>query len=301
MNPRYPVYIPSKGRWESRLTMKTLDRMGVPYLVTVEPQEFEAYAEVIPSDKLLRLPFSNLGQGSIPARNFIWDHAVAAGHSRHWILDDNIGGFNRMNLNRQHRVASGTIFRCAEDFVDRYENIALAGFQYDFFLKSKWPWPAFIVNTRIYSCILIDNSINFRWRGRYNEDTDLSLRVLKAGYATVLFYAFTQEKATTMTMKGGNTDSLYVEDGRLKMAQSLVEQHPDCARITEKWGRFQHQVDYSRFKKNYLKLKEGIALDRKVNNYGMVLVEKNKQKHEQNNEQTVRRQELVSEQMDWQE
>lgn len=301
MNPRYPVYIPSKGRWESRLTMKTLDRMGVPYLVTVEPQEFEAYAEVIPSDKLLRLPFSNLGQGSIPARNFIWDHAVAAGHSRHWILDDNIGGFNRMNLNRQHRVASGTIFRCAEDFVDRYENIALAGFQYDFFLKSKWPWPAFIVNTRIYSCILIDNSINFRWRGRYNEDTDLSLRVLKAGYATVLFYAFTQEKATTMTMKGGNTDSLYVEDGRLKMAQSLVEQHPDCARITEKWGRFQHQVDYSRFKKNYLKLKAGIALDRKVNNYGMVLVEKNKQKHEQNNEQTVRRQELVSEQMDWQE
>lgn len=301
MNPRYPVYIPSKGRWESRLTMKTLDRMGVPYLVTVEPQEFEAYAEVIPSDKLLRLPFSNLGQGSIPARNFIWDHAVASGHSRHWILDDNIGGFNRMNLNRQHRVASGTIFRCAEDFVDRYENVALAGFQYDFFLKSKWPWPAFIVNTRIYSCILIDNSINFRWRGRYNEDTDLSLRVLKAGYATVLFYAFTQEKATTMTMKGGNTDSLYVEDGRLKMAQSLVEQHPDCARITQKWGRFQHQVDYSRFKKNYLKLKSGIALDRKVNNYGMVLVEKNKQKHEQNNEQTVRRQELVSEQVDWQE
>lgn len=276
MNPRYPLYIPSKGRWESRLTMKTLDRMGVPYLVTVEPQEFEAYAEVIPSDKLLKLPFSNLGQGSIPARNFIWDHAVAAGHSRHWILDDNIGGFNRMNHNRQHRVASGTIFRCAEDFVDRYENIALAGFQYDFFLKSKWPWPAFIVNTRIYSCILIDNSINFRWRGRYNEDTDLSLRVLKAGYATVLFYAFTQEKATTMTMKGGNTDSLYVEDGRLKMAQSLVEQHPDCARITEKWGRFQHQVDYSRFKKNYLKPKAGIALDRKVNNYGMVLVEKNK-------------------------
>lgn len=287
MNPRYPVYIPSKGRWESRLTMKTLDRMGVPYLVTVEPQEFEAYAEVIPSDKLLRLPFSNLGQGSIPARNFIWDHAVAAGHSRHWILDDNIGGFNRMNLNRQHRVASGTIFRCAEDFVDRYENIALAGFQYDFFLKSKWPWPAFIVNTRIYSCILIDNSINFRWRGRYNEDTDLSLRVLKAGYATVLFYAFTQEKATTMTMKGGNTDSLYVEDGRLKMAQSLVEQHPDCARITEKWGRFQHQVDYSRFKKNYLKLKAGIALDRKVNNYGMVLIEKNKQKHEQTKTKNV--------------
>lgn len=278
MNPRYPVYIPSKGRWVSRLTMKTLDGMGVPYTVVVEPQELDDYASVIDQSKLLSLPFSNLGQGSIPARNFIWEHAIQCGFKRHWILDDNIGGFNRMNRNRQHRVATGTIFRCAEDFVDRYENVAIAGFQYDFFLKSKWPWPAFIVNTRIYSCILIDNSIPFRWRGRYNEDTDLSLRVLKSGMATVLFYAFTQEKSTTMTMKGGNTDELYVDDGRLKMAQSLVEQHPDCARISQKWGRFQHHVDYSRFKNNQLRLKEGSFFSDSINNYGMVLTEKQKTK-----------------------
>jgi len=278
MNPRYPVYIPSKGRWVSRLTMKTLDGMGVPYTVVVEPQELGDYASVIDQSKLLSLPFSNLGQGSIPARNFIWEHAIQCGFKRHWILDDNIGGFNRMNRNRQHRVATGTIFRCAEDFVDRYENVALAGFQYDFFLKSKWPWPAFIVNTRIYSCILIDNSIPFRWRGRYNEDTDLSLRVLKSGMATVLFYAFTQEKSTTMTMKGGNTDELDEDDGRLKMAQSLVEQHPDCARISQKWGRFQHHVDYSRFKNNQLRLKEGSFFSDSINNYGMVLTEKQKTK-----------------------
>jgi hypothetical protein len=278
MNPRYPVYIPSKGRWVSRLTMKTLDGMGVPYTVVVEPQELDDYASVIDQSKLLSLPFSNLGQGSIPARNFIWEHAIQCGFKRHWILDDNIGGFNRMNRNRQHGVATGTIFRCAEDFVDRYENVAIAGFQYDFFLKSKWPWPAFIVNTRIYSCILIDNSIPFRWRGRYNEDTDLSLRVLKSGMATVLFYAFTQEKSTTMTMKGGNTDELYVDDGRLKMAQSLVEQHPDCARISQKWGRFQHHVDYSRFKNNQLRLKEGSFFSDSINNYGMVLTEKQKTK-----------------------
>ena len=258
--------------------MKTLDGMGVPYTVVVEPQELDDYASVIDQSKLLSLPFSNLGQGSIPARNFIWEHAIQCGFKRHWILDDNIGGFNRMNRNRQHRVATGTIFRCAEDFVDRYENVAIAGFQYDFFLKSKWPWPAFIVNTRIYSCILIDNSIPFRWRGRYNEDTDLSLRVLKSGMATVLFYAFTQEKSTTMTMKGGNTDELYVDDGRLKMAQSLVEQHPDCARISQKWGRFQHHVDYSRFKNNQLRLKEGSFFSDSINNYGMVLTEKQKTK-----------------------
>jgi hypothetical protein len=52
-----------------------------------------------------------------------------------------------------------------------------------------------------------------------------------------------------MTMKGGNSDELYVDDGRLKMAQSLVDQHPDVAHVTEKWGRYQHHVDYRPFRK----------------------------------------------------
>ena len=61
----------------------------------------------------------------------------------------------------------------------------------------------FTLNTRIYSCNLIKNSVRFRWRGRYNEDTDLSLRMLKAGLCTDLFNAFLQDKETTLTMRGG--------------------------------------------------------------------------------------------------
>jgi len=60
------------------------------------------------------------------------------------------------------KVGSGTIFRVAEEFVDRYENVALAGFQYDYFLPSKYKFPAFVANTRIYSCILIKNDIPYR-------------------------------------------------------------------------------------------------------------------------------------------
>ena len=71
INPKYPVYIISKGRWESRLTAKALEAMRVPYRIVVEPQEYDKYAAVIPERKILRLPFSNLGQGSIPARNWV--------------------------------------------------------------------------------------------------------------------------------------------------------------------------------------------------------------------------------------
>mgnify|MGYP006921400070 FL=1 len=272
MKSKYPIYIISKGRWESRLTSKALDEMNVPYRIVIEPQEYDNYAAVIDSSKILVLPFGNLGQGSIPARNFVWEHSINAGFERHWILDDNIEQFNRLNRNLQVKVLTGQIFKAAEDFIDRYENVALAGFQYDYFAKAKTILPAFYMNTRIYSCILIKNDLPYRWRGRYNEDTDLSIRALKDGWCTVLFYAFIQQKAQTMTMKGGNTDNVYIDgDNRLKFAQSLVEQHPDVARVTQKFGRFHHHVNYKPFAKNKLIKKQGVEIPNRTNEYGMVL------------------------------
>ena len=286
MNPKHPVYVISKGRWESRLTAQSLDNIGVPYSIVIEPQEYEQYRAALPEAQILTLPFSDLGQGSIPARNWVWEHAAATGAERHWILDDNIGqylkgqgvtGFFRLNRNLKTPVASGTIFRCAEDFVDRYENVALAGFNYFLFAPRKTQPPPYYLNTRIYSCILIRNDLDYRWRGRYNEDTDLSIRVLKDGWCTILFNAFLCYKRTTMTMSGGNTDELYRQDddfdGRFEMAESLRLQHPDIVRIVEKWGRFQHSVDYTQFKANALRLRAGVETPSGVDNYGMVLQE----------------------------
>ena len=249
--PRYPVYVVSKGRWESRLTVKALEQICVPYRIVIEPQEYPQYSAVIDPKKILILPFSNLGS-SVPARNWIWEHSISIGAERTWVLDDNVRSFFRLNRNQKIRVKSGEIFRYAEDFVDRYENVALAGFHYDFFAPRKEMWPPFYVNHRVYSCILTKNDIPYRWRGRYNEDTDLSLRVLKGGWCTILFVAFLAGKEPTMTMRGGNTDELYAGNGRLRMAESLVEQHPDVATITRRWNRWQHLVDYRPFKNNTL-------------------------------------------------
>lgn len=271
MIPRYPVYVISKGRWESRLTSRALEKIGVPYRIVVEPHETARYAAVIDRAKILELPFSNLGAGSIPARNWVWEHAKATGAPWHWILDDNIRGFYRLHRNLKTPVASGTIFYAAEEFLTRYENIGQAGFNYFMFAARKTKVPPVYFNTRIYSCILNRNDLPFRWRGRYNEDTDLSLRILKAGYATVLFNAFLAFKETTMSMSGGNTDELYVEDGRKKMAESLVEQHPDVARVSYKWGRYQHHVDYRGFRGNPLGRRAGLEIPDGYDNFGMVL------------------------------
>lgn len=273
MNPNYPVYIISKGRWEKRKTSRQLEALKVPYHIVVEPQEYDNYASVIDPKKILVLPFKNLGQGSIPARNWVWEHSVSIGAKRHWILDDNLYMFYRHNKNLKVPVNSGTIFKCAEDFVDRYENVAISGFEYFMFIPRKTKKAPYRLNTRVYSCILIQNDIPYRWRGRYNEDTDLSLRALKDGWCTVLFQSFLCDKTTTMTDTGGNTEDLYeIKDGRYKMAESLYLQHPDVTTITKKWGRWQHHVNYKPFRHNKLKMKKGLIVPDRVNNYGMELV-----------------------------
>jgi hypothetical protein len=274
INPRYPVYIISKGRWKSRLTSKALDAIKVPYHIVVEPQEFKHYAYYVDPAKILQLPKENYGGGcSIPARNFVWKHSKKRGADRHWILDDNIDGFFRLNNNLKAPVGDGTIFRAAEEFTDRYENVALSGFNYFMFAARKTTPPPYYLNTRIYSCILVKNDLPYEWRGRYNEDTDLSLRALKDGWCTVLFNTFLALKLQTMSQTGGNTESLYIgiPDGRLKMAESLKEQHPEHVIITRKWDRWQHHVDYSPFKRNKLKPKPDLKLEKARNNFGMEL------------------------------
>jgi hypothetical protein len=285
MNPKHPVYIVSKGRWESRLTSKSFEEMKVPYFIVVEEQEYENYASVIAPEKILILDKqylrdydtcdslgNSLGVGPGAARNFCWQHSISLGASWHWVLDDNIDGFCRLNRNERHEVTSGTIFRIAEDFVERYENVSQAGFEYRFFAGgSRRKKPPFRLNTRIYSCILNRNDVPYRWRGRYNEDTDLSLRMLKDGWCTVLFQCFLQNKAATQTIKGGNTAEFYEKEGTLPKSQMLVDLHPDVSRLAFRYGRHHHHVDYSSFQKNQLVRKEGIFPEG-INNYGMKLV-----------------------------
>lgn len=272
MKNKYPIYIISKGRPNNCLTARELKLMGVDFTLVVEPQEVELYKNI--TDKILVTPFSNLGQGSIPVRNLVWEHSIESGHEKHWILDDNIEGFHRLNRNEKPKLLSSVFFRCMEDFVDRYENVAIAGPNYHSFCKTTDKVPPYYLNTRVYSCILIKNDLPYRWRGRYNEDTDLSLRALKDGYCTILFNAFLAGKVTTMRMKGGNTSEVYGEtDNRKEFAESLRDQHPDHVEVTWKFNRWHHQVDYRLFKQNRLIKKLGQPIPNGINNYGMKLIE----------------------------
>ena len=269
---KYPIFIPSKGRHDTRLTVKSFDEIGIPYTVFVEAQEFDSYAAVIDPSRLHVLPHSN--KGLVVTRNYIWDYAQSINTPHFWTFDDNIDGFYRFNRGKRIKMSDGAFLSAIEDFHERYENLAISGMHYYMFGVTELTRcidKPLLFNTRVYSNMLIRTDIPYRNEGFYNDDTDLCLRVLKDGWCTALFYAFLIRKEPTMTISGGMTPH-YQGDGRFKMAYELYQKHPDVVTITRKWGRWQHQVDYRPFRNNRLIRKPGVEIPEGPNEYGMKLV-----------------------------
>lgn len=239
--------------------------MGVSYYVVIEKEQYEDYLKRFNKNQILVLPeiyhtnydtFDEIGQlksqGPGPARNYAWDHSIKNGFSWHWVMDDNINGFYRFHENRQIKLADGLFFKSMEDFVLRYENVSMAGPNYYMFIPRKAKCSPLIFNTRIYSCNLIRNDVPYRWRGRYNEDTDLSLRMLKDGWCTIQFNTLLQQKIATQTIKGGNDERFYSKEGTYPKSEMLKRMHPEITKIVYKFSRWHHTVNYTPFKKNIL-------------------------------------------------
>lgn len=273
MNPKYPVFIPSKGRYKTPYTIKALECLGIPFVVVVEKQEAEEYSQVVGRKNIIVLPHQN--QGLTVTRNWIWDYAQHELHTPYfWTMDDNIRDFYRLTNNIKYRMTSGTFLRIIEDFAERYENLIICGMAYELFTPRKKKHHPFILNTRIYSNMLIKTDAPYRNRLFYNDDTDLCLQVLKNGDCTCEFVAFLADKIASMQIKGGMTDYYKKTNKRLEFAKELYHAHPDVVRIVKNFHRWHHQVDYRPFKANRLIKKKGIEIPQGVNNYGMVLVKK---------------------------
>lgn len=296
--PQYPLYIPSKSRSEYMITSKALSLMSVKHYIVVEPDQVEDYERAVHDMKLLTtvLPLDmsykekyelcdefglTKSTGPGPARNFAWDHSVSNGFDHHWVMDDNILSFRRLNKNRRIKVENPAFWRAMEDFCLRYKNVAMAGPNYMTFAPSRTAFKPFITNTRIYSCNFIRNDVPFRWRGRYNEDTILSLDMLKAGWCTIQFYAFLQEKMGTQVIKGGNTGEFYHKEGVVQKGEKYADTgtvakskmqvavHPDVSKLVWRFNRWHHHVDYGPFKHQKLIRRDDLPDMNKVNNYGM--------------------------------
>lgn len=150
---KYPIYVISKGRYDlKRHTADFLLKEGNKIQIAVEPQEAENYIKRFGKENVSILPFSNLGLGGIPARNWCWENSISNGHKRHWIMDDNIDGIVTWVNGKRKRCDSKIAFDQCEKFIDKFENLAIAGINYSSlvgFAAQKGLKPYFL-NSRVF-------------------------------------------------------------------------------------------------------------------------------------------------------
>lgn len=256
---KYPVFIPSKGRSASAYTIRLFLRDRVPFYVVVEPQEVDAYARLVGRHRVLELPASN--QGLVFARNWITKHSRDNGDKRHWQMDDDINGFTRLFRGIKVPCNAHEAMSICEDFADRYENVAMLSPNYRNFVSTgsnhKISVPPFYLNHRCYTAILFQNDVPYDWRPPNNEDADMTLQVLAGGYCTVLMNAFMINTATTMTLKGGQTEG-FLAGKRLQMVESLRRRWPGVVTVKRRNGHPQHVIagQWSFFKNPLIRRKD---------------------------------------------
>jgi hypothetical protein len=249
----YPVYIISKGRAYNPLTAKLFENSNIDYYIAVEPQEKDLYIQALGEKRVIVLPFSNLGLGSYPARNFCWEHSKINGYKYHWLFDDNIQCWKKW-INGKRKTIDD--LKPAFKYIENYAlktNIDILGFEEPNFVV-KPPKKPFKHNCHVYSAMLIKNDLPYRWRLKYNEDVDLNLQVLHNGGTTAsCVYYMADKVSTSVKMKGGNQTELYQGNKPTKnllKAKMLESVWPQYAKTVIRFNRHHHFVDWKIFKKN---------------------------------------------------
>jgi hypothetical protein len=248
----FPVYIISKGRFEITLTADNFEKAGIDYFIAVEPQEYNLYVKKLGKHRVLKLPFSNLGLGSYPARNFCWEHAKVSGYLYHWLFDDNIQNWAKwINGKRKKWDDIKTALSYVEQYA-RKTNIDILGFEEPNFVV-KTPKKAFKKNCHVYSAMLIKNNLPYRWRLKYNEDVDLCLQVLHNGGSTAsCVYYMADKVSTAQKMKGGNQTELYQGNNpkkNLLKAKMLEAVWPQYVKTVIRFNRHHHLINWKIFQR----------------------------------------------------
>ena len=265
MKNKYPIFIPSKGRHDIKGTAHLFRKQGVPFRLVVEPQEVQLYTDEYGSHRVIELDMnyqtayetlddygSSLSYGPGPARNFAGDVAREENSGMHWTIDDNLQPYLvKYGDGRFTKIRKGGMkwFGEIESLITKFNNVAMGGpYDFAFFLQGN-KTRQFIFNTRVYSFNLIRNNLPLRWRGRWNEDTILSIDVLKMGFATCLVKTHMMHKMSTNVVKGGNTGEFY---GGKKVSNTgpktrgQLRAYPEYTKIVKRFDRIHHFVDYQK-------------------------------------------------------
>jgi hypothetical protein len=242
--PRYPIYIPSRGRAGVAPLPDLLTAAGLPYRLAVDPPDVAAYTARYGAAAVLPLPPA--GVGSIyAAREAIRTAAAAGPAARHWQLDDDIHQFLTWVDGRRVPCDAATALRTVEDFADQYANVAIAGPAFS--LWAFHPRTALRVNGPVVCALLIDHALPLHFRGPCSEDLDFNLQALASGRCTVVLQTVQFVVLGTMTQPGGMRPVYSHADGRLRLVRDLQRRWPGVVRTRRVYGQPRPQIAWRKF------------------------------------------------------
>lgn len=276
----YPIFIISYNRPNANAsTIANFIKFGVKINVVVHKEQLQDYKKYFNSPLVNWIVFddeykhkyetlSNVDSheknaGSGAERNFAWDCAKNAGYTAYWNFDDNMifiyqtkkltgsgKSFERRHLNDPKLFKE--LFHKAEDFYDSYDNLFIMELgESTYFGFRNTP----VINRRCYSALLINTAIPTQWRGRYNEDTIMSIDTLINGFCTIQTPILLKNKQSTRSAKGGNhalgngkddlknqvySDAVNYEFSSSLKSQMLVAVYPQYCYLKYRVGRIHH-------------------------------------------------------------
>lgn len=234
----WPVYVPSKGRPDSKLIAKYGNRVTP----VVEQQEANSYCP-----KASCIVMMKNDQGIAYVRNLILANARERGFDWFWMLDDDIVDF----YIKSKKVDMPEALLTAQAIIETQTNIGQAALEYQ-----QFAWAAkkdYNINGYCDVAVAINveatKRLSYRAEANLKEDRDFTLQVLCSGRKTLRVQVVGFRAPANGSNKGGLSE-IYAQPGReIKAVDKMVELWPGIVRKQVKPnGRIDCKINWRAFK-----------------------------------------------------
>lgn len=241
MTSNYPIFIPSKGRYNNNLTANLFNKYNIDYKLVVEDCEFNQYKDIYGKEKIIKLDDSNYGHVAY-VRNYIKKYATTRGFKRCWQIDDDIKGVMKRTKDGMIEVNPLEAIKCVEQITDKFSNIGISGLSSNVF--GKLSKNHIELNKSVYSFWLLNLKLNFMFKPNTMEDIDYNLRCLVNSYCTLRFTNYLFKWTKTESQKGGNTEH-YAGKGKDVLHINTYMEWSHIVKIKNnrvkvRWNKFKH-------------------------------------------------------------
>lgn len=251
------ICVPSKGRVDSiqKQTLAWLQYSKYDWMVFVEPQEYDQYAEIVPSDKLFELPENNKGLGY--SKLIMKEVATELGYDYIFKMDDDtckwahpgVRGNNTRRKNGEpvfvatmemicHEVFDPMVDKCIQA-LDQMDEVGGITFKYRNEVRECDLSIDFdSINKRFQSCYIVRTHLLL---GKYQTYDDFMcfFNVRKEGYITLTYHRTGMDYIPIGSNSGG-IQSFNRRQAALAEKEEIEREYGDLV----KWKSVDKDWDY---------------------------------------------------------